>query len=394
MNSHTYWANTAYKIAYPVLSNLSQGTLRANMPVECHPGKGEGRRRHVHLEAFGRTLAGIAPWLEVEGLDGPEEAQRHELASLARAAIAQGTNPSSPDFLVFEQGTQPVVDAAFLAQGLLRAPRELWEKLDGRLQNQVVDCLKATRAIRPCRNNWLLFSCIIEAFLLSIGANADKMRIDYAIAQHELWYKGDGAYGDGMDFHWDYYNSFVIHPMLLDSLYACAGLCDDWNMYVPVMEERAVRFAEVQERLIGPDGVIPPLGRSLPYRTGALQALGQMALLRRLPKTAPPAAVREAMTAVIHRLLEPAGTFDGNGWLQIGFCGHQPDLAEGYISTGSLYLCLTGFLPLGLPPQDEFWSAPAQSWTSKRVYNGENLPADKALRGPRLTYFPMKSSTA
>ncbi len=32
------------------------------------------------------------------------------------------------------------------------------------------------------------------------------------------WYKGDGWYGDGVDLHMDYYNSYVIHPMLLDVL--------------------------------------------------------------------------------------------------------------------------------------------------------------------------------
>ena len=32
------------------------------------------------------------------------------------------------------------------------------------------------------------------------------------------WYKGDAMYGDGVDFHMDYYNSFVIHPMLTDVL--------------------------------------------------------------------------------------------------------------------------------------------------------------------------------
>ena len=38
-----------------------------------------------------------------------------------------------------------------------------------------------------------------------------------------------------------------------------------------------------------------------------------------------------------------------------------------------------GFLPLGLPPADEFWSAPAVPWTSKLIWSGENAPADHAL---------------
>ena len=42
---------------------------------------------------------------------------------------------------------------------------------------------------------------------------------------------------------------------------------------------------------------------------------------------------------MIRRTLEAPDTFDKEGWLQIGFCGHQPGVGETYISTGSLYLC-------------------------------------------------------
>ena len=59
---------------------------------------------------------------------------------------------------------------------------------------------------------------MVEAALSALGARPDAMRVDYALRQHDQWYKGDGAYGDGPAFHWDYYNSFVIHPMLLDVL--------------------------------------------------------------------------------------------------------------------------------------------------------------------------------
>ena len=45
-------------------------------------------------------------------------------------AIAAGTDPASPDYMNFNQGHQPVVDTAFLALAILRAPTELWKKLD------------------------------------------------------------------------------------------------------------------------------------------------------------------------------------------------------------------------------------------------------------------------
>ena len=75
----------------------------------------------------------------------------------------------------------------------------------------------------------------------------------------------------------------------------------------------------------------------------------------------PPAQARAALDAVIRRTLDAPGTFDADGWLQIGLCGHQPGVGERYISTGSLYLATTAFLPLGLPPDDPFWIGPGRA---------------------------------
>jgi hypothetical protein len=98
--------------------------------------------------------------------------------------------------------------------------------------------------------------------------------------------------------------------------------------------------------------------------------------------------VRGALTAAICKNIEAPGTFDAGGWLQIGFCGHQPALGEGYISTGSLYLCSFGLLPLGLPPTEPFWSAPPARWTSQKIWSGENLPADHAMKDVRSVTVP------
>jgi len=205
------------------------------------------------------------------------------------------------------------------------------------------------------------------------------MRVDFALREHEQWYKGDGVYGDGPDFHWDYYNSFVIQPMLLDILGQLSHLTSDWKALEPEVAKRARRYAAIQERMISPEGTFPPIGRSLAYRFGALQLLAQMALRHELPEGVSLAQVRSGMTAVIRRMIEAPGTFDANGWLTIGFAGHQPQIGESYISTGSLYLCAAGLLPLGLRPNDEFWSAPPADWTAKRAWAGVDLPNDHAI---------------
>ena len=130
----------------------------------------------------------------------------------------------------FTQGGQPLVDAAFLAQGLVRARRELVERLEPvDASGSWSTALESTRVISPGFNNWLLFSAMVEAGLAVLGARWDRVRVDYALRQHEQWYKGDGAYGDGPAFHWDYYNSFVIQPMLLDVLDVCRGESAAWK---------------------------------------------------------------------------------------------------------------------------------------------------------------------
>jgi len=381
-SERAYWIGVLERLADPVLGNLAEQRLKERMPVEAAAGLAESRRDYTHLEGFGRLLAGIAPWLELggpAGATGEEGRLQHQQRALARRALDAATDPRSRDFMNFTKGGQPLVDAAFLAQAILRAPGALWGALDARTQANVIAALTSTRAIKPGFSNWLLFSATIEAALAAVGQPWDQMRVDYAVRQHEQWYRGDGTYGDGPEFRWDYYNSFVIQPMLVDVLGTVSKHASGWDEFHQKALQRARRYAAVQERMISPEGTFPAVGRSITYRFGAFHLLGQMALMRQLPPELEPAQVRSAMSAVIRRMIEAPGTFDGRGWLTIGFCGHQPALGERYISTGSLYLCATGLLPLGLPPDDDFWAAPPTDWTAKKIWSGQNVAADHAL---------------
>ena len=374
-NARTYWIDTMCRIANPVLEALAAQRLKQKMPVKGHPS----RIAYMHLEALARLLAGMAPWLESGETAGEEGKLRTHYAQMARKAIDAGTDPQSPDCMNFGEGEQPLVDAAFLALAILRAPTELWEKLDAAAKRNVVSALQATRRIKPYFSNWLLFSAIIEAFFFRIGESWDPMRIDYALKQHERWYVGDGAYSDGEEFTWDYYNSFVIQPMLLEMLDALGEQYQDWAERKPAIFKRAKRYAAVQERLISPEGTFPPIGRSLAYRFGAFQTLSAMALREDLPAELRPAQVRCALTAVMRRMADMPGFCDREGWLNIGFCGEQPEIGEGYISAGSPYLCSAVFLPLGLPASAPFWREPDADWTSRRAWSGASFAIDKSM---------------
>ena len=374
-----YWVQSMIKIADPVLRSLSEGKLKERMPVEAPAGNVEQRKQFTYLEAIGRLLTGMAPWLESGPSGGAEGKLRADYAELSRKAIASATDPASPDFMNFNKGTQPLVDTAFLALAIVHAPTELWGKLDAKTQRNVAAAFESSRQIKPSYNNWVLFSAMVEAALCLMGVWWDPMRVDYAVRTMDTWYKGDGMYGDGPEFHFDFYNSFVIHPLLLNVLDEIGKKSNAWNAYKERIHNRARRYAAIQERLIGPDGAFPPVGRSLCYRFGAFHLLAEMALRRALPEPVAPSQVRSALTAVMRRMLDAPGVFDEKGWLRVGFYGHQPSLAESYISTGSLYLCSAAFLPLGLPATDPFWSDPPRPWTAKMVWSGEQVGLDHAL---------------
>ena len=49
------------------------------------------------------------------------------------------------------------------------------------------------------------------------------------------------------------------------------------RLFLPFLDEewiRFIRYAEIQERMIAPDGSYPVLGRSVSYRSAAFQVLG------------------------------------------------------------------------------------------------------------------------
>lgn len=378
-DDRTYWTGMLSRITLPVLEALSSDKLKQRMPVEVSSMSPDDRRNVTYLEALGRSLAGMAPWLEL-GDDGTKEGKlRGDFIKLATASIHNAVTPTASDHMNFTEGRQPLVDAAFLAHALIRAPKQLWEKLDNVTKENLLTSLRATRKIKPHLSNWLLFSAMIEAALLKFTGDYDSMRVDYAVRQHEMWYKGDGVYGDGPDFHFDYYNSYVIQPMLIDIAAIINEKTGEMKDLLTRFQKRGKRYAEIQERLISPEGTFPPVGRSLAYRCGAFQLLAQMALQKNLPESLPSSQVRSALTAVIKRTLVAGDTFDKNGWLTIGLCGHQPEVGENYISTGSLYLCTQAFLPLGLPADDEFWAGPTLDWTSKKAFTGKPFRIDKAL---------------
>ena len=380
-NGRGYWLDQMQRVAGPVVEALSVGRLKALMPVECAKGMDASRRRTTYLEAVGRLLSGMAPWLEHGPRDSAEGELRARYVAMVQEGLAKGLDPTSRDALEFGAEAQNVVDAAFLSLAVLRAPTALRTQLPAKVRAQLADRLRETRRFQIPFNNWLLFAACIEAALHAMGEAWERVRVEYALREHASWYVGDGVYGDGPHFHADYYDSYVIHPFLLAVLEELKGESAAWAATLDEERARARRYAAIQERMIALDGTYPVQGRSITYRCGAFHLLADAALLGILPEGVTPEQVRCGLAAVMGKTLGAAGSFESKGWLTIGLAGHQPALGEKYISTGSLYLCAEVFLPLGLGAKDRFWTAPDARWTSQRVWGGEDLAADHAIEG-------------
>lgn len=375
-----YWADLAWKIAAPVLSNMAKGELQKNMLVEVSP-TWDGRNRKVtFMETFGRLMAGIAPWLALPDDDTEEGAKRKQLREWALASYRNAVDPSSPDYLLWQGEGQAMVDAAYIAESFTRAYDALWMPLDEQTKQRYITEFKNIRKIDPPYTNWLLFSSLIESFLNKAGADGDDYRVNSAIRKVEEWYTGDGWYADGPDFAFDYYSSFVFHPMYLETL---ANMKDSgrrtrihYGKYYDRALKRAQKSAIVLERLVSPEGTFPVFGRSIPYRMACMQPLALMAWKEQLPEGLTNGQVRSALTKVMHRMFDGKENFNEGGFLTIGFCGRQPNVADWYTNNGSLYMTSLAFMPLGLPSSHPFWTDAPAPTTQEKAWNGKPFPKD------------------
>lgn len=99
ISDREFTANTLYKIAKPILSNMAKGELKKNMNVEFNPSWNRNNDL-AYMEAFGRLMTGVAPWLSLPDDDTPEGVQRKQLRKWALDSYAHAVDPQSPDYLL------------------------------------------------------------------------------------------------------------------------------------------------------------------------------------------------------------------------------------------------------------------------------------------------------
>ena len=385
-----YWCSLAYKMAQPVLENMAKGELQKNMQTEFSPSFDNRNKKVLYMECFGRLMAGVAPWLTLPDDATAEGKQRKQLREWALASYKNAVDPQSPDYLCWGIGGQNLVDAAYIAESFLRAYDTLWKPLDEVTKKRYLAEFAKLRHIDPPYTNWLLFSSTIESFMAKAGGDFDEYRVNSACRKVEEWYVGDGWYADGPSFAFDYYSSYVFHPMYLETLQAMVDAKVnsrlDYQKYYDRELRRCQKYSIILERFISPEGTFPAFGRSIPYRMATIQPLALMAWYQTLPSDLSNGQVRAALTKVLHRMFDKENNFNEKGYLSIGFCGNsQKNVADWYTNNGSLYMTTLAFMPLGLPADHPFWTDAAQPWTQVKAWNNQQFPKDHQWKDDIVT---------
>ena len=385
-----YWCSLAYKMAQPVLENMAKGELQKNMQTEFSPSFDNRNKKVLYMECFGRLMAGVAPWLTLPDDATAEGKQRKQLREWALASYKNAVDPQSPDYLCWGIGGQNLVDAAYIAESFLRAYDTLWKPLDEVTKLRYLKEFAKLRHIDPPYTNWLLFSSTIESFMAKAGGDFDEYRVNSACRKVEEWYVGDGWYADGPVFAFDYYSSYVFHPMYLETLQAMVDAKVnsrlDYQKYYDRELRRCQKYSIILERFISPEGTFPAFGRSIPYRMATMQPLALMAWYQTLPSDLSNGQVRAALTKVLHRMFDQQNNFNEKGYLSIGFCGNsQKNVADWYTNNGSLYMTTLAFMPLGLPADHPFWTDAAQPWTQVKAWNNQQFPKDHQWKDEIVT---------
>ena len=385
-----YWCALAYKMAQPVLENMAKGELQKNMQTEFSPSFDNRNKKVLYMECFGRLMAGVAPWLTLPDDATAEGKQRKQLREWALASYKNAVDPQSPDYLCWGIGGQNLVDAAYIAESFLRAYDTLWKPLDEVTKKRYLAEFAKLRHIDPPYTNWLLFSSTIESFMAKAGGDFDEYRVNSACRKVEEWYVGDGWYADGPSFAFEYYSSYVFHPMYLETLQAMVDAKVnsrlDYQKYYDRELRRCQKYSIILERFISPEGTFPAFGRSIPYRMATMQPLALMAWYQTLPSDLSNGQVRAALTKVLHRMFDKENNFNEKGYLSIGFCGNsQKNVADWYTNNGSLYMTTLAFMPLGLPADHPFWTDAAQPWTQVKAWNNQQFPKDHQWKDDIVT---------
>ncbi|MFE6887818.1 DUF2264 domain-containing protein [Streptomyces sp. NPDC057694] len=308
------------------------------------------------LEGFARTfLLASFRIAGAGGTDGPDEPSPSKISHLIERytqGLTTGTDRDSTEaWPELTDCSQQMVEAASIAIGLHETRPWIWDRLDSRVQERVVDWFSGFVAKRTWDNNWRLFQVVSEQFLASVGAPYSQSDIDGGLDRIEDWYIGDGWYSDGDGRNFDYYIGWAMHlyPLLWARM---AGEGGDGGR-AEVYRERLAQFLAPYPQFFGGDGAPVHQGRSLTYRFAATAPVWLGALTDCTPLA--PGLTRRLASGTARHFVE-RGVPDERGLLPLGWYDTFLPATQPYSGPASPYWASKGFLGLLLPADHPVWT--------------------------------------
>ncbi|WP_338702498.1 DUF2264 domain-containing protein [Streptomyces sp. Q6] len=305
------------------------------------------------LEGFARTfLLASFRIAGAGGSDDPGSTVVSHLIERYTEGLTTGTDRDSGEaWPELTDCSQQMVEAASIAVALHETRPWIWDRLDARVRERVVDWLSGFVGGRTWDNNWRLFQVVSEQFLASVGAPYSQSDIDGGLDRIEDWYVGDGWYTDGDGRNFDYYIGWALHlyPLLWSRI---AGEDPDSGR-TKVYRERLGRFLTTYPQFFGGDGASVHQGRSLTYRFAATAPVWLGALADCTPLA--PGLTRRLASGAARHFVE-RGVPDERGLLPLGWYDTFLPATQPYSGPASPYWASKGFLGLLLPADHPVWT--------------------------------------
>lgn len=357
---YTGWTRAHYEA---VFARLLLGFVEHRTPGGARTHYPGGEQLPASMEGAIRMLPAFGAWLSCD--ENPDrviiEGREIDVLALARDMLVNGTNPRSRDYWypIGDGWAQRKVEAASVAEFLVHTRARVWARCDPIEQARIMAWLRA--AEEPLAANWLGFQIARNTARLAFDRPVPSGALERQLDLLERDYVGDGFYADGAAQRLDWYNAFVIHPELTFWRTAIEHEGSEERARAQRLAGRTKAFLTQLPYLFDSEGRVPPLGRSLAYRSAVLAAL-QTSVVAGDDFVEPGLARR--MSSGNLRFHLQAGMFDGDGdeqqVLTRGHHGEQPRVLEKYIRPGSQYFMTRALAVLALPSTHAFWTEPEQ----------------------------------
>ncbi len=305
-------------------------------------------RRAIGLEAFSRPLWGLVPFWAGGG-------QAPAFDEIYRKGLTAGTNPDSKEYWGgFRAFDQRFVEMAAISYGLILTPEKMWEPLNEKEKDNLVNWLYGINEYELPICNWILFAVLVNIALKKLGRKYDKEKLNYYLNGVDTFYLGDGWYQDGDSGQKDYYISFAIH---FYSLFYVKVMKEEDSERCELYQNRADTFAKQFIYWFDDNGAALPYGRSLTYRFSQVSFWCAC-----LMADVQPFSVGVIKGIIARHLCDwmKKPMFDRNDILTIGYGYPNLVMGERYNGPGSPYWALKTFAILMLPDEHPFWAAEAE----------------------------------